>query len=254
MEIICNHSNNICNIFDFLPDLENQQQKNTEEKIIIPATNNNNYVEFEKGKDFINMKNYLISSIHLNNNKDEISGGGGGGGDFLKHPPNFNGYCYYCDCPKHSQNYCPLRLCPVCNEYGHSIKVCPKNTASGSENWREKLNIPISSGNFKYWKPYKQNYVFSSSSSYQYKNYNRKPPLPAIQKKYYSFGSTWKNMGELKHIDENWRKIYNPSDNNLHNNLPNNQQLSQEELKLNNLKKAHHHILPIEIILDDDNE
>jgi hypothetical protein len=61
-------------------------------------------------------------------------------------------------------------------------------------------------------------------------------------------------MGELKHIDENWRKIYNPSDNNLHNNLPNNQQLSQEELKLNNLKKAHHHILPIEIILDDDNE
>ena len=74
---------------------------------------------------------------------------------FLSHTkqdnPFFYGYCYYCDCPRHSQNYCPLRQCFNCHDYGHSSKVCPKNTASGNKNWR--TNTFKTYGNStKYWK------------------------------------------------------------------------------------------------------
>lgn len=36
----------------------------------------------------------------------------------------FYGYCYYCDYARHSQNYCPLKQCTRCFQYGHSAKVC----------------------------------------------------------------------------------------------------------------------------------
>lgn len=39
--------------------------------------------------------------------------------------PKFLGYCYSCGCPLHSQNYCPIRMCRYCFQYGHSTKVCP---------------------------------------------------------------------------------------------------------------------------------
>jgi len=53
------------------------------------------------------------------------------------HIPLFLGYCYFCDCPKHSQNYCPLRYCQACYAYGHSTRVCPKHSAQGNGNWRQ---------------------------------------------------------------------------------------------------------------------
>ena len=110
------HPNNRHNIYKFLTHFENQKKiKENEQKYTI-ISDSNNYIEFEKGKDSIKMNTTTIK----------------------QNPPYFNGYCYYCDCPKHSQNYCPLRQCSICNTYGHSVKVCPKNTASGSENWREK--------------------------------------------------------------------------------------------------------------------
>lgn len=37
---------------------------------------------------------------------------------------NFTGCCYYCSQPCHSQNFCPIRQCNICLEYGHSSKVC----------------------------------------------------------------------------------------------------------------------------------
>jgi hypothetical protein len=39
--------------------------------------------------------------------------------------PKFYGYCYSCGCPMHSQNYCPIRRCKQCLQFGHSSKVCP---------------------------------------------------------------------------------------------------------------------------------
>ena len=53
--------------------------------------------------------------------------------------PTFYGYCYYCDYSKHSQNYCPLRFCFLCKTYGHSVKVCIKNSAHKSVDWRSKI-------------------------------------------------------------------------------------------------------------------
>lgn len=36
----------------------------------------------------------------------------------------FFGFCYLCGHGKHSQNYCPLKLCEVCGKYGHDARVC----------------------------------------------------------------------------------------------------------------------------------
>ncbi len=44
------------------------------------------------------------------------------------HLPAYPGMCYTCGCPNHSQNYCPLRRCKQCLQYGHSTKVCLLNT------------------------------------------------------------------------------------------------------------------------------
>lgn len=51
--------------------------------------------------------------------------------------PLFYGCCYICDYEKHNQNYCPLRYCLVCRQYGHSDKVC-ESKPHHSHNWREK--------------------------------------------------------------------------------------------------------------------
>jgi len=72
--------------------------------------------------------------------------------NYNKHLPPFYGYCYCCDYARHSQNYCPLKLCYNCKEYGHSIKVCQK-PRSVSKNWRTQN---------KYKPPYKVNWSFKS--------------------------------------------------------------------------------------------
>lgn len=36
----------------------------------------------------------------------------------------FFGTCYHCGCPKHSQNYCILKQCSVCQKFGHADRVC----------------------------------------------------------------------------------------------------------------------------------
>jgi len=55
------------------------------------------------------------------------------------HPPLplFYGCCYICDYEKHNQNFCPLRYCLACRQYGHSDKVCQSKKIP-SQNWREK--------------------------------------------------------------------------------------------------------------------
>ena len=42
---------------------------------------------------------------------------------------SFFGKCYHCRYSAHSQKYCPLRFCKLCNEYGHSEIVCPSMLA-----------------------------------------------------------------------------------------------------------------------------
>lgn len=37
---------------------------------------------------------------------------------------DFFGNCYNCGCLRHSQNYCPLKLCSICTKYGHDKRVC----------------------------------------------------------------------------------------------------------------------------------
>jgi len=37
---------------------------------------------------------------------------------------DFFGHCYNCGCLRHSQNYCPLKLCSICAKYGHDQRVC----------------------------------------------------------------------------------------------------------------------------------
>lgn len=39
----------------------------------------------------------------------------------------FQGYCYFCDYDKHSQNFCPLKQCKYCFRFGHSSRICKKN-------------------------------------------------------------------------------------------------------------------------------
>ena len=37
---------------------------------------------------------------------------------------DFFGHCYNCGCMRHSQNYCPLKLCSICAKFGHDQRVC----------------------------------------------------------------------------------------------------------------------------------
>jgi hypothetical protein len=136
--------------------------------------------------------------------------------DAKKKSPNpvFFGYCYYCDCAKHSQNYCPLRYCQFCASYGHSAKVCPKNSAQGNNNWRKKPQNVYH--HFKYWrKPQK---------SFRYANWQPIPvsiPLPVTNQEggtqsqhgatqcngfKIPFGSTWKQTGNNQNIASDWRQ------------------------------------------------
>lgn len=39
---------------------------------------------------------------------------------------SFFGRCFQCHYMSHSQKYCPLRLCKLCKQYGHSEAVCKK--------------------------------------------------------------------------------------------------------------------------------
>jgi len=39
---------------------------------------------------------------------------------------SFFGRCFQCQYMSHSQKYCPLRLCKLCRQYGHSEAVCKK--------------------------------------------------------------------------------------------------------------------------------
>jgi hypothetical protein len=114
--------------------------------------------ELEKGKECISMQSLNSTAV-----------------------PVFLGYCYFCDCPKHSQNYCPLRFCQFCSLYGHSARVCPKNSAHGNDNWRRSTKH--SSNPFKFWK-----------KTHKYNN----TKIP--------FGSTWKhNKPNVSNLQD-WRK------------------------------------------------
>ena len=115
--------------------------------------------ELEKGKECISMQSLNSPTV-----------------------PVFLGYCYFCDCPKHSQNYCPLRFCQICSLYGHSARVCPKNSAHGNDNWRRSTKH--SSNPFKFWK----------KSHHKYNN----TKIP--------FGSTWKHSKPNVSNLQDWRK------------------------------------------------
>lgn len=101
--------------------------------------------------------------------------------------PIFLGYCYFCDCSKHSQNYCPIRYCHFCKSYGHSIRVCPKNSVYGNDNWRHNTQRNdalryVAFSHFKYWR----------------KTPRHHHPVP--------FGSTWKNNKFNLSSAREWRR------------------------------------------------
>jgi hypothetical protein len=47
----------------------------------------------------------------------------------LKLPLPSSNLCYKCGSTKHSQNFCPLRFCTVCRDYGHSANVCSRRNS-----------------------------------------------------------------------------------------------------------------------------
>lgn len=110
--------------------------------------------------------------------------------------PVFMGYCYFCDCPKHSQNYCPLRYCNFCKSYGHSIRVCPKNSAHGNDNWRHDSR-GMDYSHFKYWRKTTRR---TSGTNHRY-NYNREYKNHSVP-----FGSTWKHNKLNSSSVKDWRK------------------------------------------------
>jgi hypothetical protein len=107
--------------------------------------------------------------------------------------PTFYGYCYFCDCPKHSQNYCPLKYCHFCESYGHSTRVCPKKSARYNSDWRHKgSGIAVNGFNrqnvfhhFRYWR-------------------RQVPTFRTSQKIKIPFGSTWKTTSSLSR-NSDWR-------------------------------------------------
>lgn len=38
---------------------------------------------------------------------------------------SFHGACFICKCMAHSQKFCPLRKCNLCDRYGHAEVCCP---------------------------------------------------------------------------------------------------------------------------------
>lgn len=62
----------------------------------------------------------------------------------------FHGHCYNCGCMKHSQNYCPLKMCSICAKFGHDQRVCFFNLSRRkwtpkiySDTWTTHINRPI---------------------------------------------------------------------------------------------------------------
>jgi hypothetical protein len=78
--------------------------------------------------------------------------------------PIFYGYCYYCDYTKHSQNFCPLRFCYSCHNYGHSSKVCHE-TSVNDWRWKPKQQIEASENHcsFYYVKKRNSNQLFGAT-------------------------------------------------------------------------------------------
>jgi hypothetical protein len=103
-------------------------------------------------------------------------------------PQYFLGYCYYCDCPQHSQNYCPLRYCYFCEVYGHSSRVCLKKQYHTQQSQTQCYP--------------QYSYSYSKNFSKHWKKSRRVFKIP--------FGSTWKDDtgGIMK--NESWRKKDRP--------------------------------------------
>ena len=186
--VCCHHDNKYCNIFELLndstlnsPERSSPSSPNPSDKFLTDAPQSppqcsppplpiSKFTKFnvqkpydfdfelEKGKECTSIPNPTATSI-----------------------PVFLGYCYFCDCPKHSQNYCPLRFCQLCNVYGHSARVCSKNSAHGNDNWRRSTRH--SSNPFKFWK------------KTHHKNHTKIP-----------FGSTWKHNKPSVSTLQDWRK------------------------------------------------
>ena len=65
----------------------------------------------------------------------------------------FWGKCFLCLCSGHSQRFCPLKYCQRCDDYGHSIVVCPyeeSNLRAVRHNLRQKPVHPsVTSKNWR---------------------------------------------------------------------------------------------------------
>ena len=44
----------------------------------------------------------------------------------LKRRNFFVGQCFHCGAEKHTQAFCPLAKCTICNKWGHNYRVCRK--------------------------------------------------------------------------------------------------------------------------------
>ena len=76
----------------------------------------------------------------------------------LMNPISKTGHCFFCDSPYHSQTYCPIRQCHVCQGYGHGYKICKLIQRGKNDHTTKKKSY---SKNEKY--KHHKSYAFGSS-------------------------------------------------------------------------------------------
>lgn len=114
-------------------------------------------------------------------------------------PQHFMGYCYYCDCPQHSQNYCPLRYCYFCEFYGHNSRVCStKKYYTQKSHYSQAHHTQHSNLTQQYY----SHFSHSNNFSKHWKKSRRVFKIP--------FGSTWKDDAGGIMKNESWRKKDRP--------------------------------------------
>ena len=62
---------------------------------------------------------------------------------FKENHSQFWGRCFLCMCPGHSQRFCPLKYCQRCDEYGHSIVVCPYEESNLKAVRHNHRHVPV---------------------------------------------------------------------------------------------------------------
>ena len=102
-------------------------------------------------------------------------------------PPTiqFTGECFLCGINGHSQNYCPLKKCESCGEFGHSDKVCFSINPNGVGTTTSNTNN-LNNGHNKKTRDYPPSLNYPAFQNHE---------KPTFKK--YEFGSGWKKEKQL---------------------------------------------------------